>query len=171
MLNDDQITALRAAIFANPTAAALISAGNPSGLRAFLNAASSPAFICWRTSVSQDEIMQNGFDWTRVDNLSVGKSRVWEWLFANEARAMNPNKPNVRAGIDQVWQGTTADLAVRAAVYGHCKRTATNAERMLATGTGTDAVPGSFTFEGEASDYDAARLVFKDNGDIWTAQG
>lgn len=170
MLTTAQLTAMRAACFADPTAAAFfVDPGNAAGLRAYLNGAST--FIAWRTSVSQDEIMQNGFDWTRVDNLSVGKARVWEWLFANEARTMNPSKPNVRAGIDQVWQGTTADLAVRAAVYGHCKRAATRAERMLASGTGTDATPGNLTFEGEIADVDAAQLIYKDDGTIWTAQG
>lgn len=171
MLTDAQLPVLRAAIFASPTAAALLAAGNAAGLRDHLNALTNPAFICWRTSVTQDEIMQNGFDWTRVDNLSVGKARVWEWMFSNEQRAINPSKPNVRAGIDQTWVGTTADQAVRAAVYTHCKRTATNAEKMLATGTGTDATPGLFTYQGELSDYDTNRLIWKDNGDIWTPQG
>lgn len=169
MLTDPQLVAVRAAVFATPEAAALLAAGSSAGLRDYLNTAS--ATICWRTAVSQDEIMQNGFDWTRVDNLSVGKGRVWEWLFANEERAINPSKANVRAGIDQVWQGTAADLAVRAAIYVHCKRAATNAERMLATGTGTNAAPALFTFQGEISDYDSSRLIWKDNGDIWTPQG
>lgn len=170
MLTDDQLPTLRAAIFANPTAAALLSAGNPSGLRAFLNAAASPAFICWRTAVPQDEIMQNGFDWTRVDNATVGQWRIWDAMFSNEQRSINPGKANVRAGIDQAWPGS-ANAQMRVSIYGHCKRTATNAEKMLASGTGSDAVPGAFAFEGEISDYDSARLVFKDNGDIWTPQG
>mgnify|MGYP000261142478 CR=1 FL=1 len=31
-------------------------------IAALLNAAASPAFYVWRTSVTVDEIMQNGFD-------------------------------------------------------------------------------------------------------------
>lgn len=170
MLTTAQLTAMRAACFADATAAAFfVAPGNAAGLRDYLNGASP--FICWRNLVSQDEIMQNGFNWTRVDNLSVGKARVWEWLFANESRAMNPSKPNVRAGIDQVWQGTQLDLDVRTAVYVHCKRPATRGERMLASGTGSDAVPGNLTFQGEIADIDAGQLIFKDNGTIWTAQG
>jgi hypothetical protein len=169
MLTPDQLIALRAAVFATPPAAALLTAGNSYGLRDYLNGAST--FIVWRTAVTQDEIMQNGFDWTRVDNLSLGKARIWEWLFDNQATTINPSKPNVRAGIDQCWVGTAADLAVRAAVYVHCKRAATQAEKMLATGTGTDASPGLRTFEGEISDLDSAMLIFKDNGTIWTPEG
>lgn len=168
MLSDAQIIALRGRIFSNPTAAAMLAAGNPQALKEYLNTIVNPAFVVWRTSVSQDEIMQNGFDWTRVDNLSVGKARVWEWLFDNATASINPSKANVRAGIDQTWTGTAQDLAVRAAVYSHCKRNATNAERMMATGTGTDAVPANTVFEGEIFDYDVNRIVFKDNGDIWT---
>lgn len=168
-LTPTQLTAMRAAIFASPPAAALLSAGNSAGLRDHLNGVST--FIVWRSVVSQDSIMQNGFDWTRVDNLSVGKARIWEWLFANETRSINPQKLNVRAGIDQCWVGTAADLAVRAAVYVHCKRAATQGEKLLATGTGTDAVPGLRTVEGEVSDLDSSLLIFKDDGTIWTPQG
>jgi len=168
-LTNAQLTALRAAVFGSPEAAALLSAGNAYGLRDWLNTGST--FVVWRTSVSQDEIMMNGFDWVQVDNLSVGKARIWEWLFANEARVINPSKVNVRAGIAECWKGTAAMLAVQAVVLGHCKRAALRAEQMLATGTGTDAAPGLLTFEGAISDTEAVKLVFKDDGTIWAAQG
>ncbi|HWS73672.1 MAG TPA: hypothetical protein VN324_00890, partial [Quisquiliibacterium sp.] len=112
-LTTEQLATLRAGVFADPTAAALLAAGNWQEVQAWLNAASSPAYTVWRTSVSQDEIMQNGFDWVRVDNLSVGKARIWEWLFDNQSATINPSKANVRAGIDETWKGTAADLAVR----------------------------------------------------------
>lgn len=161
-----QIIELRAKCLADQTAASFFNQDGAAGFQGYLNGAST--FIAWRTSVSQDEIMLNGFDWTRVDNLSVGAARVWEWLFDNDAKSFNPSKPNVRAGIEQVWKGTAADLAVRAAVYIHCKRAATIAEKLLATGTGTDANPGLFSWQGEVSPLDSALLIFKDNGDIWT---
>jgi hypothetical protein len=124
------------------------------GLAGALNQPSAD-FIVWKSSVSQDEIMQNGFDWTRVDNLSVGKARIWEWLFKNQSTSFNPAKPNVRAGIEAAWVGTAADLLVRAAVYTHCKRTSTILEQILATGTGTDAVPATMGYEGNLSYSDA----------------
>lgn len=162
-----QITALRAKCLADSTAAAFFVPDGAAGLQAYLNSAST--FISWRTSVTQDEIMLNGFNWTRVDNLSNGAARVWEWMFDNDAKAFNPSKPNVRAGIEQVWKGTSDDLAVRAVVYTHCKRAGTVAEKMLSTGTGTDANPGLFTWDGEVSPLDSALLIFKDDGTIWTA--
>ena len=128
-------------------------------IAAGLNVVAAPAFIVWRTRVTQDEIMQNGFDWVRVDNLSVGKARIWEWLFGNSERAINAAKSNVREGIAECWKGTAADLAVQAAVLGHCKRPATIVEKVLAVGPGTDAAPATMGFEGAIgyADVQAAR--------------
>jgi len=149
MLNDTQKATLKADIEATPELVALWAQGNAGAIADYYNAPTNPAFIVWRTSVTQDEIMQNGFDWTRVDNLATGPARIWDWMFNNESRSINPSKLNVRAGIEAVWKGTQADLNVRAAVYGHCKRTATRIEKMFATGTGTDAVPATLVVQGE----------------------
>ena len=120
----------------------------------YYNAAS--AFIVWRTLVAWDTIMTNGMDWTRCDNLSVGKTRIWEWMFRNAQNAIDPSKPNVRAGIDATWVGTGADLAVRAAVYVHCKRPATRFEQLYVTGTGSDAAPGTMALQGNVSAQDVS---------------
>jgi hypothetical protein len=146
ILTPEQKATLLANINATPAALAIYQNGDLSGLADFYNAPSSPAFIVWRSFVTRDEVMLNGFDWARVDNLSVGKARIWEWL--NESGGFNPSKANVRAGIDATWVGTQADLNVRAAVYVHCKRTATRLEQLFATGTGSDAVPATMTLEG-----------------------
>lgn len=149
MLTTQQAATLKADILADP-AFASVPHNNDGGLAiaAAYNQAATPAFIVWKTSVSQDEIMQNGFDWVQVDNLSVGKARIWEWLFENSERVINPSKPNVRAGIAECWKGTAAMLAVQAVVLGHCKRSATRAEKLFASGAGTDATPATMTFAG-----------------------
>lgn len=153
-MNTQQLQALKAAILADQELAAI--GRNDTEMARVLNLPT--AFVVWRTQVNQDEIMQNGFDWVRVDNLSIGKARIWEWLFDNDQRSINPSKANVRAGIDEAWKGTAADLAVRAAVYVHCKRPATRAEQILGSGTGTDATPGSLGFEGSVSINDLAEM-------------
>jgi len=150
-MTPEQKTTLKQHILATQDLNSIYEIGDLSGLAAALNADADPSFVVWRTSVTQDEIMQNGFDWTRVDNLSVGLARVWEWMFANETRTINPGKDNVRAGIEAVWKGTAADLAVRAAVYVHCKRNASRIEKLFATGTGSDAVPAKMVVEGPIS--------------------
>jgi hypothetical protein len=154
-MNTQQLQTLKTAILADQELAAI--GRNDTEMARVLNLPT--AFVVWRTQVNQDEIMQNGFDWVRVDNLSIGKARIWEWLFDNDQRSINPSKANVRAGIDEAWKGTAADLAVRAAVYVHCKRPATRAEQILGSGTGTDATPGLLTFEGSVS--------INDIGEMW----
>jgi hypothetical protein len=122
-----------------------------------LNAPAAPDFIVWRTAVDPYEIMSNGMDWTRVDNLSVGKARIWDWM--TRLGTLNPSKLNIRAGIDAAWVGTAQDLAVRAVVYTHCKRNALLGEKVLATGTGTTATPATMGYEGPIGyqDIDTAR--------------
>lgn len=161
MLNTAQLAVLKAAIAAetDPAFVTLRQEGGTGLMAEFFNVVPPQPFIVWRTSVSQDEIMQNGFDWVQVDNLSVGKARIWAWLFDNQSNTINPSKPNVRAGIDEAWKGTAAMLAVREAIYGHCKRGATRAEKLFATGVGTIASPGLLGWQGTVTDYDVVRAI------------
>lgn len=150
-MTPQQLATLKAAILADPSAEAFYTNGDLSGLAEYLNTDANPAFVIWRDSVAQDEITQNGFDWVRVDNLSVGKARIWDWLFKNLATSIDPSKTNVRAGIDEVWKGTAADLAVRAAVYTHCKRNASRFEKVFATGVGATDNPATAALVGPIS--------------------
>lgn len=142
-LTQPQFAALKAAVLAEPSLAIAISTGADYLVADWCNATSTD--VVWKSEVQESEVMR-GFDWTRVDNLSVGKARIWDWMF--RFGTINPSKTNIRAGIDATWVGTAADLAVRAAVYVFCKRFATNAEKVLATGAGTDASPSILGFEG-----------------------
>lgn len=151
-LTTAQRVTLKAAILADPAIAQTFIDGNLQGTADYYNALASPAFTVWRTSVTQSDITRSdGFDWTRVDNLSAGKARIWEWMFGL-LDLINASKANVRTGIDTVWVGTQADLNVRAVVYIACKRLATRAEKLFATGTGSDVAPAMMVIEG-AFDY------------------
>lgn len=157
MLTDSQYAGLRADMESRPELANALVTGDDVFVANFYNVLASPDYIVWRTDVSQDEIMQNGFDWVQVDNLSVGAARIWEWLFDNESNTINASKANVRAGIDECWKGTAAKLAVRNAVYLHLKRKANLIEKLFATGTGSDASPAVMGFEGELNYTDASK--------------
>lgn len=173
-----QLATLKAAILANTST---IPAGQPwtgefSGqqvkdvpntgdgnvaVAGWYNQIASPAYKVYRPSVPMSEIMLNGFDWTRVDNLSVGKARIWDWMVnAGPNQTIDPSKTNIRTGINAVWVGTQADLNVRAAVYLHCFRDATNAEKLLKTagnGTTADATgdgPATMGFAGNVTGDD-----------------
>lgn len=175
-LTTAQYTTLKADIAANantvlingvPTAisAVPVSPDNAAAVAVWYGGLVDPEYLVWKGSVTWDEIMQNGMDWTRVDNLSVGKARIWEWMFDNTSRTFNPSKPNIRAGIDAVWVGTAADLAVRDSVYGHCRRACTRVERLFVAATpngsgtrGSTANPDTLGYEGalDGSDVLAA---------------
>jgi len=147
MLTPEQLAALKADIAADPAFASVPhNSDGAYGIAAAYSLDAAPTFTVWKTSVDPGEIMRNGMDWTRVDNLSVGKSRIWEWM--TKLGTFDASKINIRAGIDATWVGTTADLAVRAMVYEHCKRSATRAEKLFATGTGSDASPAVMGYEG-----------------------
>lgn len=158
MLTPAQITALGAAIVADPTMNAFPNTADGAfALAAYLNQPVTPAFYVWRTAVTTNEIMRNGFDWTRVDNATTGKARIWEWMV--QAGTLDPSQANVRAGILAAWPAASADLAMRRAIFAHCQRPATRAERLFATGTGTTVTeqgvgPAVMDFEGNISFQD-----------------
>jgi hypothetical protein len=154
-LTTQQLQTLKTAIAADPVLAA--KPNNSDGafdIATAFNLLATPDFVVWKSKVFQDEITQNGFTWTEVDNLTVGKARIWEWLFDNQDRSFNPSKPNVRAGIAECWSGTAGRLAVQAVVLGHCKRKATRAEKLFSSGTGSDATPATMGYEGNISYQD-----------------
>lgn len=161
-LTTAQSQAIKAAILADPTLAAMTSGpGTDFGAIAnAMNLAASPAFVVWRTLVTREEIQgDDAFDYAQVDNLTNGsKYRVWEWMFANTATAINPSKPNIRAGIAATWFGSAGLLAVQAVVLARCKRNASRAEKACATGTGTTQTPALLTFEGDVSLADIAAM-------------
>lgn len=153
-LSVEQLATLKAAIAADPVLNALPNNTDSAFEIAYqMNLPASPDFIVWKSNVSVDEIMRNGMAWDRVDNLTVGKARIWDWM--TRLGTFDASKANIRAGIDAAWVGTAADLAVRATVYTRCKRKATRCEKLLASGTGSDASPATMTFEGNLSYQDA----------------
>lgn len=100
---------------------------------ALLNTITIPSYFVWMSKVTRPDVQAAaGFDWTRIDNLSVGKARIWDWMF-NSVDSMHPWRGNYRTGINAVWLGTQADLDVRAAVIGACQRTVTNLEKLFVT--------------------------------------
>ena len=161
-LTPSQLTALKSRVTFDQALAAFPnnSDGNYEIAR-LLNLEADPAWVIWRTNVTRREILQNGFDWTRLDNLSVGKARIWADIFVDGY--INPSKANVRTGIEAVWVGTAADLAVRAAVFGRCKANASRILKLFSTGTGTTNSPADLasnldeTFRVDPSDIETAR--------------
>lgn len=164
-MTPEQLVALKNDIAADQELSQLThTADHAFAIAAAYNLPFDPAFYVWKTDLSVTDIMANGFDWARVDNLSVGKARIWEWM--SQLGSINPSRANVRAGIIAAWVGTAADLAVRLAIFGHCQRLATRCEKLFATGAGTAVVvdgtgPATCAFAGE--------LVYQDILSAWNS--
>lgn len=155
-LTDDQMLVLKGLAAADPVAQTYFDGNHDGELAAWFNT-SDATYTVWRSSVTDREIhADTGFDWTRVDNLSTGKARIWEYMF--KFGSINPSQPNVRAGIAAAWVGTAADLAVQAVVMAKCKRLATRAEKALASGSGTTLSPSVMGFEGSISPGEASTI-------------
>jgi len=157
-MTPEQLVALKNDIAADETLSQLThTADHAFAIAAAYNLPADPAFYVWKTDLPVVDIMANGFNWSRVDNLSVGKARIWEWMV--QLGSINPSRVNVRAGIIATWAGTTADEAVRLAVFGHCQRLATRCEKVFATGAGTTVVvegtgPATMAFAGDINYQD-----------------
>lgn len=149
MLTTEQLTTLKAAILAETDAefVPLRTANDEQGMADWYNAAST--HVVWRTSVTRDEIMGDGFDFTQVDNLTVGQARIFDWLLWDGA--VDPSQASKRAAISEAWKGTAAKVAVGTYILGLCKRAASRVEKLFAVGTGTTGSPAVMGFEGAVS--------------------
>lgn len=132
-------------------------------IAAAYNLDAAPAYVIWRSSVSRNELQQlDTFDWTQVDNLTVGKFRIWDTMFMrgeNNVMAFDPSKANVRAGISACWIGNAALVAVATAVLTACKRNATRAEKLFATGSGTTLSPSVTAITDQISSSDVIQAM------------
>lgn len=149
-MTPQQLATLKADILADPALASQpMNSDGAFAIALAYNLPASPAFVVWRTDVPATEIMANGFVWTAVDSLTVGKARIWDWM--TRYGSINPSKANVRQGLLDCFG---AGSAMATAIQPHLKRPATRFERLFATGTGSDAQPGTMVLEGSVSYQD-----------------
>jgi hypothetical protein len=160
-LTPAQRSTLKAAILADPVLSTKVSGpGTDYGvIAAALNAAASPDFWGWRTAVTKDEIVNatsqdaTVFNWTGLGFITraQGERDAWRELFSLTG-TVNPSQPNIRQAFSDIFSGATAPApANRTHLLAVSRRKATLAEKLLATGTGSTAVPALFTVEGGVS--------------------
>lgn len=138
MLTTQQAAAIKAHILASPDLDALPNTADGAfAIADLLNLPASPNHFIWAPeSTTVNTIMSNGFVWTFVNSLGVGKARIWEWM--KDTGTINGGQPNVRAGILEAFAGGPAEpTAMRLAVLGHLQRSAKRIEKLFATGAGT----------------------------------
>lgn len=160
-LSDAQKTTIRTFACADTaTARPMVLAGDTESLRAWLNATGT--FVVWRTNVTNDELgdAMNGTEVTGLSSLNMQRLQV---LAAYSGGSQNMSRADRRAAFDGVFSGAGGTIT-RASMAVIWKRNAARAEQALATGTGSTAVPGTMTFEGQVSGPDVSTMVYTDSG-------
>lgn len=156
MLTNDQLTTLAADIEADSTLAEIPkTADGAFEVAAAYNQIASPGFTVWKTDVTTEDI-RAVVVWAEYDILSVSKQNAFEFLCSNHV--VNGALSNVRQGIQSIFSSPqqSGNLAAMIAI---AKRLAKRAEKLFATGTGTNGSPATMTFEGD--------LTFRDVLDAW----
>ena len=163
-LTTQQLTTLRAAVFATPAAAALLSAGNVVGLMGWCNANSGQK----RWLPAADPLsVEEAPSYTSYDSLMQGKRDSW-MVFLRNARDFGRNK--VRSWVTDIWGNATAGSNAEAILQAGTVN-ATNAQVALggqSKTTGT-VVAVDTSFEGDVDERDALMLIYRLDGSMWTA--
>ena len=152
-LTPSQLVTLKADILANSdlNSQPNTSDGNFEIARLY-NLIASPSFTVWKTNVPIGTVGQS-FDGTELAGLTTGNQTRLQTLAMYLAAGVNPSKPGVRGFFDDIFSGA-GGANTRAALLVLWKRLATRAEKLYATGTGSDPSPATMTFEGNISPID-----------------
>ena len=156
-LTTEQLSALKVLIEANPTWMAYPHTSDGAFQIALdLQAVANPAYVVWRTSVSEDEYTNDtswkgtNWDWSEYISRSIGEKAGYERMFWSGS--IDPSKANIRQGFVDVFSGGQADSVAQldhmAAVS---KREANLLEELFAVGTGSVGSPSTMVIEGSVS--------------------
>lgn len=166
MLTAAQKTVLKNHILNTPSLAAKANSGDYEGVANELNANFSPDFWCWRTAVTKEEYCCNtsqdntNWSWPAYIARSLQEQNAWQEMFSTGMGAINPSLDNVRQGFLDIFSGSASNAPAQRT---HCqsisRRKATVAEKLLATGTGTTASPGKFTFQGMINTHSIGEIL------------
>jgi len=153
-LTPAQLVTLRADIDADPVFSVLPNNDDTSfAIAEAYNQTASPDWIVWRTNLSREEL----FDATVLTELisrSQGERDTYRTML--DQGVVSAAKASIRQAFADIFSGP-AGATTRAQLTAVAKRTATRAEKLFSTGTGSDAAPATMSFEGSLSYHDVAQ--------------
>lgn len=160
-LTTAQLQALKADIAADGTLGQIAhTPDNAFTIAAAYNAAASPDYWVWRTSVSQLEIVTTttadgtAWSWPAFIARSQGERDGWREMFA-DGGSVDASLANVRQWFADIFSGSANSAPTqRTHLLAVGRRKATRAEKLFATGTGSTGSPGTMGFEGTITDAD-----------------
>lgn len=157
-LTTQQLATLKTAIEADPVLAAWpnTDGGNIEIAKA-MNLNAAPTFTVWKTAVSIGDVGR-AFNAAELAGLSSLNHTRLQTLAIYLSSGVNPSTAAVRAFFDDIFSGS-GGANTRAALLALWKRLATRAEKLYATGTGSDASPATLVVEGALTvrDVETAR--------------
>lgn len=157
-LTTSQAATLRTAILADPALTQYVADRRDDLIAEYYNAPASPAFIVWRTDVRSEEI-GNAWSGTDIAGMSsLNMQRLQLMLASAPAGVFDMTRADRRQGFEDPF-GTNQNNASRVAMRAVWKRALNRVERLFASGTGSDATPGTTTFEGTVSTNDIAGIL------------
>ena len=157
-LTQAQLTTLKADIAADPVLSLVPETADGSAtVAAAYNLNANPPFTVWKTNVSITEV-GNNIVATDLAGLSTLNSTRLQTVVILSQGGINASLPDRRAFFDDIFSGA-GGAATRAKLLVLWKQHATRAEKLYATGTGSDASPATMTWEGA--------IVMQDVQDAW----
>ena len=153
-LTSAQYATLKAAILADPTLNAYPNTGDGNTDMCFqkLNVVASPTFIAWKPSVSVESTGQ-AFNGTELAGLSTANQTRLQTVAQYLAGGYNAGLADVRQMFNDIWSGA-GGATTRTNLLALWKRSALLGEKILASGTGTDASPAVLSVDGAISVQD-----------------
>lgn len=148
ILSAAQIQTLKNDILADSTLAAQpLNSDGAFAIAAAYNLAASPAFTVWKSLVPLSQVGM-ALDFNAIAGLTTANATQLQTLFQVSPQGINAYLADRRAGFDNIFSGTGANATTRASLLALWKRFATRAEKLYATGTGSDAAPATLVVEG-----------------------
>ena len=139
-LTTQQLATLRTAALADPTAAAIITAGNTFAMQDWLNAKAVPVVKAWRVAYSGDE-MYAAHKPVEYIARSAAERSAFDLMVA---RTVAPTKIAIRKGVEDIFSGGTNSTS-RSAILTDMQENATRAEVAIGgaiQATAVDAISG-----------------------------
>lgn len=156
MLTTAQYATLKAAILADPALAAISTGVNTdyAAIANAFNAQASPNFTVWKSMVTITEIGDkiNGAELAGLSSLNATRLQT---VVVLSAGGVNPALADRRAFFDDIFSGA-GGATTRANLLALWKRLANRVEKLLSTGTGSDASPATLGYEGTINTVDVS---------------
>jgi hypothetical protein len=157
-LTGPQIATLRTTVLAEPTLATARNTGDDAAIANWLNAIAATPYIAWKSRVPFQEVADatNAAELAAITAANVSR---YSTLMQISPNGIVPTTDR-RSAFEDIFSGangvnTRAKLGNAGTLW---KRQASRAEGLLATGTGTDASPGTLTWEGSVTNTEASLM-------------